>query len=227
MDPPRAVGLWTAWVGANALGEGAGLGLAFVVGAAVHAWLGESPAFLLAVLALGTLEGVILGGLQGLVLRRALPSVRPGRWVIATALGALVAWTLGTLPSTLMDLGADAASGPPPEPPSDAVQYAAAAVMGAVAGPVLAVFQWRVLRAPVRRAWRWIPAHAVAWALAMPITFVVGGRVPRDGLTPGFALEAVALLTAMGALVGAVHGLALVRFVTEASPAHGGAGGPR
>ena len=55
----------------------------------------------------------------------------------ATILGASVAWCLGMIRSTLMSLGAEA-SAPAEAQFPDALQYALAMPMGAVAGVILA-----------------------------------------------------------------------------------------
>jgi heme/copper-type cytochrome/quinol oxidase subunit 4 len=44
----------------------------------------------------------------------------------------------------------------------------------------------------------------------MPLVFVVAGSAPPEGITVGFALSVVLTIAAVGAVVGAVHGLALV-----------------
>lgn len=45
-------------------------------------------------------------------------------------------------------------------------------LLGAVAGPVLALFQWRELRHHLAGAGGWMAANAAAWALAMPLVFL-------------------------------------------------------
>jgi hypothetical protein len=215
--------LWWQWVLANAAGEAVGLGAASLIGVAL-AWtvertLGADPeqsqrAFaglaMMAVLVFaGTFEGTVVGVAQALVLRRWLKSLRWKRWVLATAAGALVAWTLGMLPSTLMDLSAEAAGAPAPEI-SDAMQYAFAVLLGAAAGPILGFAQWMVLRRHVHKAGWWLAANSAGWALGMPLVFVVAGSAPPEGITVGFALSVVLTIAAVGAVVGAVHGLALV-----------------
>jgi hypothetical protein len=164
--------LWWQWVLANAAGEAVGLGAASLIGVAL-AWtvertLGADPeqsqrAFaglaMMAVLVFaGTFEGTVVGVAQALVLRRWLKSLRWKRWVLATAAGALVAWILGMLPSTLMDLNAEAAGAPAPEV-SDAMQY------------VFAVLRWG--RPPVRSS-----ALHSGWCCAGTCTRRAGGWRP-------------------------------------------------
>jgi hypothetical protein len=207
-------GLWQRWVIANALGELVGLGAAAVAGVALLQ-LFEATLATFASLAgagvmilLGTFEGVIVGLAQWLVLRRPFPAVSRRTWVLASAVGAFAAWTLGIIPSTLIDLGADAAGAPPPEM-SDMLMYTLAAAMGAVLGPILGIPQWLALRCHVRHAAWWIPANAAAWALGMPVVFIGASSAPEGGL-PGLVATGGLTAAAAGAAVGAIHGLALI-----------------
>jgi hypothetical protein len=129
--------------------------------------------------------------------------------VLATVIGAVVAWFFGSLPSTLMDMGAQQ-TGTEMQEPSTIIMLSLAAGMGAVLGVVLAYPQWRVLRKAADKAWVWLPANSAAWALGMVVIFAamdIAFQMPT--LAGSIAAIAIALLLA-GALVGAVHGLALV-----------------
>ena len=206
--------LWRRWVIANALGELVGLGAAAVAGVALVK-LFEASLDAIASLAgasvmivLGTFEGLVVGLAQWLVLRRPFPTVSRRAWVLASAVGAFVAWTLGMLPSTLVDFGTHAGAAPPAAM-SDTLMYALAAAMGAVLGPILGVPQWLALRRHVRHAAWWIPANAAAWALGMPVVFIGASSAPTGGL-PGLAATGGLTAAAAGAMVGAIHGLALI-----------------
>lgn len=213
-------GLWGRWVGVNAAAEGVGLGGSLLVGfllfpqiEAVSGAAGAIGVALGAVL-LGTfLEGVLVGAAQALVLRKPLPRLRAATWVLFTALGAFVAWTLGMIPSTIMSLSMDAtsvaSSAPPPEF-SDALVYALAAAMGLVLGLLLGGGQWLALRRHVRRAGWWIPANAAAWMLGMPVVFAGMNLLPPGDFGLATALVVLAVTVVAGAVVGAVHGVALV-----------------
>lgn len=210
--------LWTRWTLANALGELVGLGGAFVVGMAVTAAVGgaESLAFTLAfaalLIALGTLEGVVVGWAQWWAMAEWLPGLGRGAWVRATALGAFVAWCLGMIPSTLANLGAEAATATVPAI-SDALIYTMAAGMGLVLGPILGFPQWLVLRRHVERAWWWIVANALAWLAGMPIVFVGASTIPEGATGAGIVLTVLVTLAVAGAVVGAIHGAFLVWLV--------------
>jgi hypothetical protein len=212
MNQERDLFFWLRWVVANALAEAIGLGAAFLIGFGLLSRSEDAPISLLAggAVLLGTLEGIVVGLAQGSVLRRRLPQITLARWVAATALGAFVAWTLGMIPSTLMSMAPGDPASAPPEMPQ-AVIYLLAVGMGALLGPVLACAQWIVLRRWVARAWRWIPANALAWMLGMPLIFVGTGFIQPEMPAYQAALIMLAAVTMAGAAVGAVHGLILVR----------------
>jgi hypothetical protein len=213
--------IWLAWVAANAAGELVGLGAVGALGGVAMVALGASapPVLQAAVLiALGGVDGAVVGLAQHSVLRHALPSMARRRWVVATIAGALVAWVLGMIPSTVMQLATEASastSGAPAEEPPMVLVMLLAAGLGAIAGPVLAYAQYFELRRHVRGALLWLPAHAAAWALAMPVIFLAAGAMPETGPDAGWVATALAALAGAGAIVGGVHGLALVRLAAR------------
>jgi hypothetical protein len=211
--------IWRRWVLANGWGELVGLG-----GSAVAVWLilaaipGEpTPTTIVAgsaiLIAISTvIEGGTVGLAQWLVLRRVLDGLRARDWLGATMLGALTAWLLAIIPITAMSLreaGADAA---PADLPVLAV-LGLALLLGAVLGPVLALFQWRVLRHHLPAAWWWMPAHSVAWAAGMVAIFAGAGAVPEGAGILVIAVTMAITCLAAGTVVGAIHGLVLVRLL--------------
>ena len=130
-------------------------------------------------------------------------------WLVATLIGVLVAWFLGSLPATLMDMGADQTQVPAQEPETWVV-LAMAGAMGLFLGMILALPQWWVLRRTAGRASFWLPANSAAWALGMPIIFVAVDLAYRTGTVWGAVAVLAPALALTGAVVGAVHGLALV-----------------
>jgi len=206
---------------ANAVGEAVGLGITALVGAAVvlsvvegSGGLATLGAAVLAVLAGTLVEGTAVGTAQWLVLRRPLPRMRWRSWAAATGTGALLAWTLGMIPSTVLSLGAGSGGGGTARTePSEALVYALAFLMGLALGPVLGFAQWLALRRYVRGAWLWMPANALAWALGMVVIFVGIDPAIGDGFGPRSVVILVFTLALAGAVVGATHGLALVRLL--------------
>lgn len=211
---PRA--FWLRWVAANAIGELVGLGVVAGIGlllfrqfADPQSWQ-QAALVAVAFVGLGAFEGFAVGLAQAAVLRRLVPAVRG--WVGATVIGAMVAWVVGMLPSTLARMLGPAGDAPVPEPPLWLVLLLSAG-LGAVAGPVLAAFQWRSLRRALRtRAWVWLPANAAAWSLGMPVIFL-GAQANEATSDPALMALMVGLaLLGAGAVVGAVHGWFLLRL---------------
>jgi hypothetical protein len=208
------------WIGANAVAEAAGLGTTFVIGLQVAPSLDRLSgvvstlsAMLLAI-ALGTvLEGVVVGFAQEVVLRRNLDRLRPRSWLTATAAGAALAWTLGMIPSTVASLAsADSGSSQAPEPPM-LVTLLLAAGLGLVAGPILGLSQWTVLRRHVDHAGRWLWANALAWAVGMPLIFLGMDVVPWGGQPTIVTLSIYAVCGLAGLIVGAIHGRVLRQLI--------------
>jgi hypothetical protein len=222
MKPERDVIFWLRWVLANALGEAVGLSAVLLVGFGVlgprlAGLTGALPAVigLVAGVLLGIFEGSVVGAAQGIVLRARLPRLALRTWIVATVIGAMVAWGLGMLPSTLMGAGAgaDASGGQAAAEMPEALTYVMAAGMGLVAGIVLALPQWLVLRQYARRAGWWLPANALAWLCGMPIVFLGMGAIPAGASLLQALPIVVAATAAAGAVVGAIHGLVLVKVV--------------
>ncbi len=215
--------MWLRWVGANSLAELVGLGATFALDililsrvAAAGTALASMVGILL-VTATGAIEGTVVGLLQWSVLRRPFPLIARRAWVLATVMGAVVAWFLGSLPSTLMDMSAQETGVAAPEPPTWLILLLAAG-MGFFLGAVLGYPQYRVLRKVVAGAWIWIPANCLAWALGMPVIFASVDRAYaayESGSVAGTLLIFVVALALAGAVVGAVHGLALVRLASN------------
>jgi len=207
--------LWQQWVVANAVGELVGLGLVAAIGGSLAWRFGEPKSVIAALLMagamvlLGVCEGIIVGYAQWLALRRPLLGLSSREWVKATAIGAFLAWGLGMIPSTLMTLRESAGAALPAEM-SDAIRYGMAAAMGLGLGVALGVPQWLVLRRYVNKAGWWAPANAVAWAVGMPVIFIGAGSVPPGGIGWPVILCVALTLAVAGAVVGAIHGLALV-----------------
>jgi hypothetical protein len=177
----------------------------------------------LAVMVLGgtLVEGVTVGISQWLVLRHYIQKIGWIAWAGATALGAGIAWTLGMIPSLLINFG-DTASANVGDAsaagPNGFVLYGLAAALGLVLGPMLGIPQWLVLRRYVPRAGWWVGANSVAWAVGMGVIFVgIDALISEESTTnaPLLTLSVLALLALVGASVGAVHGLVLVWLLNK------------
>ena len=133
-------------------------------------------------------------------------------WWRGTLIGALIAYMLGYLPSTLMSMGEAASQSAPMEEPAQWIILLLAAGIGAVGGAVLSFAQWLELRLVVQGAGLWIPANMLAWAVGMPVIFWgVDMAFEMTELWQSVLVMAGVLLAA-GAIVGAIHGTFLVRL---------------
>jgi len=221
MDGQGGSRLWLRWVAANALAELVGLGSTLAIDYGIIARVAAAKSIMASMVGilLVTISGAIEGGIVGLaqwaVLRSPFPRIARRSWIGATVVGAMVAWFFGSLPSTLMDMGGQQSGGAAQEP-STLIVLLLAAAMGLFLGFILAYPQWRALRQAAEGAWIWLPANCVAWALGMPTIFAAMDIAVRSPTLLGsIAIVALGVLLA-GALVGAVHGLALVRLASRA-----------
>ena len=120
--------LWVRWTLANAFSEMIGLGLTFAITGLYFSGAGEGTtmagillSFVVAV-ASGAVEATFVGLAQWLAMRPRFPSIGRFEWWRGTFIGALIAYVLGYLPSTIMSMGeAAGSSGPVTEPPQWAV----------------------------------------------------------------------------------------------------------
>lgn len=214
--------LWLRWVSANALGEALGLGLTFAVGYTVISGfqnlvgVGAVLLTFLTAVASGVIEATIVGLAQHWAMQPWFPNIRRRNWWLATLVGALLAYVLGYLPSTLIDLAAQSSPSPQAmgEPPQVIVLMLAAG-LGIVGGAVLSFAQWWVLRGKVRRAAWWIPANMLAWLFGMPLIFWGIDLSQRGQPLWQVLLIMVGVLLLAGAVVGAIHGFFLVRMVND------------
>lgn len=198
-----------------------GLGLTFAITGLFFSILGEQNtivgillAFTIAVLS-GAVEATVVGLAQWWAMSPWFPFIRKYAWWGATFVGALLAYILGYLPSTLMNLGEATTSSAPVSEPAPWVVLLLAAGLGAVGGAVLSLAQWLVLRGRVQGAWTWIPANMLAWLFGMPVIFW--------GIDLAFKMPALwqsvlvmaGTLFAAGAIVGGIHGCFLMRLAQQ------------
>jgi hypothetical protein len=208
---------WIQWTLANAIGELIGLGTVFIVGFFFFNSFGEPRGALaligvaLLVIVLAIYEGAAVGLAQWIVLRHSLRGLSRRSWLLATIVGAVVAWILGMIPSTLFSFDEEAST---TTEPAMILVLGVAAIMGAALGVVLAAAQWWVLRNHVSKALVWLLANAVAWAVAMPLIFWMVGATIGESRALGAIVTLVAGIGAAGAVVGGIHGLFLVRLLT-------------
>lgn len=216
VDDDSNFSFWIQWTLANAIGELVGLGTVFVAGFYFFNSFGEPQGALalvglaLLVIVLAIYEGAAVGLAQWIVLRHPLRGLSRRSWLLATIVGAVVAWILGMIPSTLIPFNEETST---TKEPAMILVLGAAAIMGAVLGVILAAAQWWVLRNHVRKALIWLLANAVAWAVAMPLIFWMVGATIGESRALGAIVTLVAGIGVAGAVVGGIHGLFLVRML--------------
>jgi magnesium-transporting ATPase (P-type) len=219
MNSKFSTTLWLRWVAANGLGEMFGLGLTFAVGVAVISRLGNQHSvagilliFLVAV-ASGAIEATVVGLAQWQAMHPWFPVIKQRAWWLATLVGALVAYVLGYLPSTLMSLGEQTSTSQATiAEPGQWLVLLLAAGLGAVGGAVLSFPQWITMRGKVQGASIWIPANMLAWMVGMPIIFWGIDAIQKLGNLSSIILCMGVILLLTGMVVGAIHGLFLTRL---------------
>lgn len=207
------------WIVANSIGEMLGLGVVFAVGVVIAGLFGaphtifEISLFAILVIILAVYEGAVVGYAQWRVLQKYIREITSREWILATVAGAVIAWILGMIPSTLSSYG-DTGSTPATEP-SMVMVMVLASCMGAILGVILAAAQWWVLRKYISRSLLWLLANAIAWAVGMPLIFwLVGETIGSSQSIQSVGMLIVGIGFA-GAVVGSIHGLFLVRLLSS------------
>jgi hypothetical protein len=194
--------MWLRWFRWVALGEGAGFVAPAVIGAASTAW--PTPAMVAALLAAGAVEGGVLGWAQAHVLVDIVARLPRRAFVLATAAGAVAAYSIGLIPVLL---GESLTRWPA------ALQVGSFVVGGAALLATIGTAQWLVLRrVRTGSAW-WIPTTAGAWAAGLLVFTAVAPPLWQPG-QPLALLVAIGVLggLVMAATVAALTGLAAVRL---------------
>jgi hypothetical protein len=130
----------------------------------------------------GALAGAVIGAAQWLVLRRYL-RVGP-EWILATALGVAIGDALGALLTR-------AGTG-----------IGALLIIGLATGMAVGLLQWGLLRGRLQRARLWPPVVAIAWPVGWTVTWAFGIDVERGYFVFGASGALVfAALTGMAMLL--------------------------
>jgi hypothetical protein len=129
-------------------------------------------------------------------------------------IGALLAWTFGSIPTTMLSMNTDPLTTPPLEPDISSILLISGS-MGALLGIILAMAQWLVLRKHVSNAWWWLPANSAAWLLGMPMVFAAVDLAQKVESLAHILLIFAGALTLTGTVVGSVHGIALTKLAIK------------
>lgn len=195
-------GLWQRWILVTSIAEILGLTIVGIVSMTLSRVSHIQGSFTL----IGTLEGIILGFSQWLVLRHYIH--HSNRWIIATVIGGLFAWFTGLTISALMALVYAGVA----EPTKTLDFFRGLFLLGAGLGTVLGFCQWLVIKNQIRRAIWWIFANAIAWAFGLIIAYF-GAGLMEASFSLRTALSTVATGTAMGAVIGGITGIALIYLI--------------
>jgi hypothetical protein len=161
---------------------------------------------------LGSVEGIVLGCSQWLVLRQHLRHA--GWWILATFVGAVIAWVTGLLITNLLAIAT--ASTPPGH---QAIQFIPGLILqGVGVGLFIGYAQWLVLQYHIRRqflrkVFGWLGANALAWVLALAIAVLGVGRLEISQFHLRTAVGAAIIGGTMGLILGIVTGIALIRVL--------------
>jgi hypothetical protein len=151
----------------------------------------------------GLVEGIVLGSLQAIVLRRIYPRLSLPAWVILTALLAIFGWAVGSAIPIFGTVG----DREQVEPPLLLI-VAFASLLGLLVGGLFGGVQALELRKAALRSYWWIIVNAAGWAIALPVIYLAASlpdqsttlwQIVTAGLTSGIVA---------GVLLGAVTGLA-------------------
>ena len=179
------------WLIAVTLAETIGFSVPAMAGGLLAASAQPSYFVYPAMVAAGTVEGALLGVGQSMGLGPDRPfRIRP--WVLATALGAGLAWAVGMLPSALGWFDVSAAG------------TGLLVVGGLILLASIPVLQWLILRGEVRAAWRWIPWNMAAWAIGILWTLApspfIDERTPMGAIIGVYAAAGLLMATTVAAL---------------------------
>ncbi|MET4705875.1 nitroreductase/quinone reductase family protein [Frigoribacterium sp. UYMn621] len=193
------------WIAVCAVAEAIGMSAAaaaarapeFVVGVAGSA---SGILGLLLIVGGGLIEGVALGGLQSIALKRWLPGLSRLRWIVLTVLVAGLGWAAASTPSQLSSVTDDST-------PMIVLIVVGAAALGTVMGAVLGAVQAGGFVPLVSHPWRWIGISALAWAPTMTIIFLGATTPGPDWKYPLVIMSGTATGVVAGAVLGLVSGL--------------------
>jgi hypothetical protein len=197
--------LWRRWTAAFTLGELLGFGVPALAGASLYlSGLPEGPLYRLILVLAGAGEGAVLGLATFLALRRSLPRLSAPIWIGGTSLAAALAWRIALIPTTF--------AAPPELTPGFIIL---AALLGALFLLSIGGVQWLELRRHVSRAGWWIVVNAIAWPLGVAIPVIALGLLPDGAPAALLALTGLGSGALMGAFVGGLTGLVLVRLLDQ------------
>lgn len=188
----RSWKLWEEWVVVNTIAQILGWILIAYFSQAIDKFDNHNRYSLL--LLVGTLEGLLFGFAQWLVLRRYIR--HPNCWIVLSALGVFLSWFMALALSVVIGLIYLAS----PENRTMTTLIEEVALLGAAVGTVIGYAQWLILEMTNHKAIWWVCANTLAWSLGLVIAFIGAGI----NKTPGFTIHSFLITLATGAVMGTV-----------------------
>lgn len=147
-------------------------------------------------------EGALLASFQLRALTEFIPNVNKQHWVLGTGTAAAFAWAFGMLAPTLDDIVGI----------STRVQVTIWIPASILILLSIGTAQAWVLRKVVDNPRSWIAANSLGWLAGLPWTFVLPALLPDDAPTTWWIAIFTIAAVLMGATVGLVTGLFLLRL---------------
>jgi hypothetical protein len=184
----------------------------------------------LIVLVIGGLAGLLLGAAQWQIIRLWGNPHLSWPWVVATAIGLGVGWTIGsylalwTIQAIDFDPREQLFYGLPVVRPNPLELVLRAAVVGAVVGLIIGVAQWLALRRTVPNAGIWIQVSVVAWLVGVVLYHIAyissGGPLLAPSWDPGISDDAYIAARRLSNVLGWLAGGLAVGLITALSMRH-------
>jgi hypothetical protein len=192
--PPGTDAFFRRWVGCTVAGEAAGFTAAAAIASTQD--LSHTPEVAI-LLAVGAVEGALLGKAQAMTMTRLqLPAAVLRLWPVTTSVAAMVAWSIGLVPSSLQKLSW-----------SSGTAWVLAAVLVLVLLTSIPAAQFMLLRTALPTAGRWVRFNALAWMLGLSWTFVPPALVrPETPIVSEIGVYAIAGVL-MATTVAIISGL--------------------
>ena len=189
---PGAEGFFRRWVGCTVAGQVVGFTVAAALAATQDVWRMSDYAL---VLGAGALEGALVGRGQAIAMTRLqLPSRVVRLWPLATSIAAVVAWSIGLIPSYVQRISV----------PSG-VAWPSAVVLALVLLFSIPA-QFLLLRTVLPTAGQWIRFNAVGWLLGISWTFaperLINANTPVVSEIGVYAIAGALMATTVAIVTG-------------------------
>ena len=205
---------WRRWLVLVAVGELVGFAVPAAVGITASELAAGAQLAMMPIA--GLFEGAALGFAQLVVLRPSWPALRGRAWVLATSLGAALAWFLGMLPSTTHDSWAT----------WPAVWVAVTATMlGTALLATIGTAQALAMPAGTPGRLAWVGWTALGWCAGLAAFSLVAPPLWQPG-QPAWLLVLIGVAggLVMALAMAAVTGVGAVRLVDRAARVDGSGG---